>query len=389
MKAVILAAGEGTRLEPLTEVRPKPMIPIANRPLLEYVVEAVIEAGIDEIVLVVGYKRERIQSYFGDGDDWGVEIQYAHQRKQLGTGHAILQAESLIDDRFLVLNGDRIIESSAVTSLTDSEHAGEGTLMAVTRSDQPSDYGVVDIERNRVVAITEKPPRHATVSEVINAGVYAFSPDIFEVVRSTETAGEGELEITAALVRLLEEGTVYPVRYRGRWLDVSHLWDVVGVNASVLNGTGTEGAGTARLHEEAVVSKAVAIGKDASIGPNATVLRGTALGDNVGIGPNAVVANSVVLSDATIEAGAVVRDAVVGENARIGANTTVAGGRGDVIVDGTVHDGVRLGGVIGDNASIGGNVTLASGTIVGTRTDVESGALLDGRLPSGADVRRG
>ena len=107
MKAVILAAGEGRRLDPLTNRRPKPMVPVRNQPLLEYVIEAVSAAGIDEIVLVVGYKRDRIQQHFGDGDDWGVTIEYVVQEKQLGTGHAVLQAEAVIDGDFLVLNGDR------------------------------------------------------------------------------------------------------------------------------------------------------------------------------------------------------------------------------------------------------------------------------------------
>ncbi|MDY7082770.1 MAG: sugar phosphate nucleotidyltransferase, partial [Halobacteria archaeon] len=111
-------------------------------------------AGIEEIVLVVGYKRDRIQTHFGDGDDWDVEIEYAVQDKQLGTGHAILQAEEYMDEGevFLVLNGDRIIETSLVEELVEeSEKADDDVVMSVTRSDEPSEYGVVDMEGNRVV----------------------------------------------------------------------------------------------------------------------------------------------------------------------------------------------------------------------------------------------
>ncbi|MFC6988742.1 sugar phosphate nucleotidyltransferase [Haloplanus sp. GCM10025708] len=120
MKAIIMAAGEGRRLEPLTNRRPKPMIPVGNQPVLEYVVEAVADAGIDDIVLVVGYKRDRIQTYFGDGNDWGVDVSYAVQEKQLGTGHAVLQAEPHVDGAFVVLNGDRIIEPGVVEQVIDA-----------------------------------------------------------------------------------------------------------------------------------------------------------------------------------------------------------------------------------------------------------------------------
>lgn len=388
MKAVILAAGEGRRLEPLTNVRPKPMIPIANRPLLEYVVDAVVSAGIEEIILVVGYKRERIQNHFGDGDDWGVDIEYAIQRKQLGTGHAILQVESLVEGEFIVLNGDRIIESTIVEQLADTELGQDRALMAITRSNQPSDYGVVELTGGDLVEeVTEKPPTHAAASDIINAGVYVFGSDIFEAIRATET--DGELTITAVLDRLTSERSVRIIRHQGLWLDVSHLWDIISVNASVLdqgwNGIST----TARIDEQATTADSIAVGADTRIRPHAAVLRGSAIGDNVTVGPNAVIENAVVFSDVTIGAGAVLTDCVIGENARIGPNTTVEGGRANVVVEGTFHEDVRLGGVIGDNAALGGNVTVAPGSVVGNRATVESAAFIDGRIASETEVRRG
>ncbi len=386
MKAVILAAGEGRRLEPLTNTRPKPMLPVTNQPLLEHVVESVVEAGIEEVVLVVGYKRERIQSHFGDGDDWGIDIEYAIQEKQLGTGHAVLQAEDLIADTFVVLNGDRIIDSSIVERAAEADDDGE-TLLAVTRTEDPSGLGVVETEGERATGITEKPPQHAITSEVVNAGVYRFEPEVFDAIRDTDTAGE--LAITATLNQLAAIGDVRVLRYRGAWLDVSYLWDLLSVNASLLNGDPVEIPGTARVGKNAIVTDGVAVGSDTRIGPGATVLAGTAVGENVRIGANAVLDNAVVLPDATVGAGAVLRDCVVGENARVGPNTTVEGGPADVVVDGAVHEGVKLGSVIGDNARIGGAVSVHPGTVVGNRTTVEGGAAVDGRIPSGAEVRRG
>jgi len=386
MKAVILAAGEGRRLEPLTEVRPKPMLPVANKPLLEYVVEAAAEAGVDEIVLVVGYKRERIQSHFGDGDDWDVDIDYAVQSKQLGTGHAILQAESRVDGPFLVLNGDRILEPAIIERVLDWEPTDDA-LLAVTHSNQPSDYGVVEVAGERVQAITEKPPRFATATDIINAGVYRFGDDVFDVLRKTET--DGELTVTAALQGLVDDDRVRAIPYDGFWLDVSYLWDYLEVNAEVLDRFGAAVSPTADVHPSCVLADDVAVGADTAIQPNASVLPGTSLGDNVLVEPNAVIANSVVLSDATVEAGAVLRDCIVGENATIGPGSTVEGGPAAVAVERALHEDVRLGGVVGDNASFGGNVTVVPGTVVGTGAVVDGGSVLRGRVPSGAEVRRG
>jgi UDP-N-acetylglucosamine diphosphorylase/glucosamine-1-phosphate N-acetyltransferase len=386
MKAVILAAGEGRRLEPLTDTRPKPMLPVANRPLLEHVVESVVAAGIEEIVLVVGYKRKRIQSHFGDGDDWGIDIEYAIQRKQLGTGHAVLQAEGLVDDTFLVLNGDRIIDPSIVERAAEAEEDGE-TLVGVIRTEDPSGLGVVETDGERVTGVTEKPPEHAITSEIVNAGVYRFDPGVFDVIRGTDTSGE--LTITATLDRLAAGGTVRALRYRGAWLDVSHLWDLLSVNGSLLDGDLLDVPETARVGKSAVITDGVAVGSDVRIGPSATVLSGTSVGDNASIGANAVVDNAVILPDAAVGAGAVLKDCVVGENTEVGPNTTVAGGPADVIVDGVVHGGVKLGGVVGDNARIGGAVSIYPGTVIGNRTTVEGGASVDGRIASGAEVRRG
>jgi glucose-1-phosphate thymidylyltransferase len=385
MKAIILAAGEGRRLEPLTETRPKPMLPVANRPLLEHVVESVVAAGIEEVVLVVGYKRERIQSHFGDGDDWGIDIEYAIQDKQLGTGHAVLQAERHIEDTFVVLNGDRIIDPSIVERAIDADD-GE-TLLAVTRTDDPSGLGIVETDGDHATGITEKPPQNEITSEVVNAGVYRFEPDVFDAIRDTETTGE--LAITATLDRLAAAGDVRVFRYRGAWLDVSYLWDLLAVNASLLNGNPIDVPGTARIGKNAVVTDGVAVGSDARIGASTTVLSGTAIGENARISPNAVLDNVVVLPDATVGAGAVLRDCVVGENARVGPNTTVAGGPADVVVDGTVHEDVRLGGVVGDNARLGGAVSVHPGAVIGNGTAVEGGVAVDGRVPSSAEVRRG
>ncbi|NHN40969.1 NTP transferase domain-containing protein [Halorubellus sp. JP-L1] len=385
MKAVVLAAGEGRRLEPLTNRRPKPMLSIAGKPLLEYVLEAIAEAGIDDVVFVVGYARDRIQTHFGDGDDWGVDLSYVVQDKQLGTAHAISQAEDAVDDAFVVLNGDRILEPTCITGVCDALEYEGSPVMAVTRSADPGAYGVVELDGDRVVALAEKP--HEASSELINAGVYGFEPSIFDAIRETDVDEAGERKITDTLLSYVEDGGVRAVRYSGTWQDVSHLWDVTRVTRSILDG----GAGR-RLgveNPDANVADATHVGAGTTVDVHATVRRGCSLGENVTVGANAVLSNAVVLADAHVADGAVVRDAVIAENATVGPNATVVGGESDVVVDGTAYEDVTLGAVVGDNARVGGGSTLQAGTVVGDDALVEAGCTVSGRIPSGTEVRRG
>ncbi|WP_144920732.1 sugar phosphate nucleotidyltransferase [Halorubrum salsamenti] len=384
--AVILAAGEGRRLEPLTNRRPKPMVPVANRPLLEHVVEAVTAAGIDRVALVVGYRQERIRNHFGDGDDWDVTIEYVEQSTQLGTGHAVLQAEPVVDGPFVVLNGDRIVDAAVVSRVRDLARDGDHPAMVVTTAEHPREYGVVSLDDDRVTGIDEKPEGPVETNR-INAGVYAFSPAVFDAIR--ETHATGELAITATLNELAADGDLTAVGYDGRWLDVSNLWDLLEVNAGLIGESPESASAPPTLRESVTVADDVALAGNVRIGPNVTVGGSTAIGSNATVEAGAVVENSVILPDAVIGAGAVVRDAIVAGNARIGPNATIAGGPATVVVGDAVHRDVELGGVVGDNASIGGGATLADGAVVGDGVRADAGVVIDGRVESGAVVRRG
>lgn len=381
--AIVLAAGEGRRLEPLTNRRPKPMMPVGDRPLLGHVVDALRAAGVRDVVFVVGYERDRIQTHFGDGEDWGVEVRYVKQETQLGTGHALLQAESAVDGQFLVLNGDRIIDPDGVEAVWDALDCHDAA-MAVARSAEPERYGVVELDGDRVDRIVEK-PRGEVPSNLINAGIYALDGGIFEVIRETPADVDGEQSLPAAIERL--EGSVGAVRYDGRWLDVSYLWDLLAVTAEVLDRDGGENHGTVRAGAQVIGPAEIA--ETATVGANAVVGRGTTVGANARIGPNATVERSVLFPDATVGAGAVLRDCVVGANAAVGGNVTIAGGDATVIVDGEVHEDVALGGVVGDNSTVGGGAVLAPGTVIHDDATVQAGAVAQGTVEPNATVQRG
>lgn len=389
MKAVVLAAGKGRRLWPLTENRPKPMIPVVNRPILEHIVDALETAGVTEVILVVGSNRERVQTHFQDGQDRSLDISYVIQEQQLGTGHALLQAESMIGEPFVALNGDRLIDATVIEDVWETHEETGEPAMAVTRVDEPSRYGVVELDGQTVSGIKEQPIPERTTSEFINAGVYAFTPEIFAAIRQSESRGEQKL--TDALTPYFESGRLRAVRYQGLWADISEPWDLLAVNDSLIayRGPPEERPTNADVDVSAVVADAAILGADTVIHPQAAVLRSVTLGENVRIGPGAIVEDAIILGDVTVKRGAVVTDCIIGANTTVGSNATIEGGETDIVLNETVHHDVTFGGLIGDNVTIGGNVTVAPGTIVGNDARIGSGAYVSGRIEDGTYVQRG
>jgi glucose-1-phosphate thymidylyltransferase len=235
MKAIILAAGEGLRCRPLTLTRSKVMLPIANRPILEHVIDSLEKNGILEIILVVGYEKERIMDYFQDGLNFGVKINYVEQKAQLGTAHAIEQAKKLIDledSGFLVLNGDNLVEPKTIADLLNN-YKGDASLLTV-RMEDTAGYGVVLKEREKVTKILEKRP--GDISRIVNTGIYIFTPQVFETIEKTPISENGEYAITDTIQLMINEGkTVTSVPTESKWLDAIHAWDLLKANAIVLD----------------------------------------------------------------------------------------------------------------------------------------------------------
>ncbi|WP_416840390.1 sugar phosphate nucleotidyltransferase [Haloferax sp. DFSO52] len=387
MKAVILAAGEGVRLRPLTEMRPKGTLPIGDKPLLEHVVKVIKKSGIDEIVLVVGHKRERIQNHFQNGGDWGVEIEYVVQENPRGTGDALLKAEHTIGSDCLVVNGDRIVEPELLEELIQRHQSTGDACMAITEVKDPTIYGSVTVKNGEITDIQEKPEPHEVTSNLVNAGAYAFGPGIFSAIRQTEHFGE--LRLTDTLREHIREHPLHAVRYDGMWLELSRPWDLLTVNDGVLSGTDSIVADSAVIGNDVTLGKPTVVGDHSRIQPGARIFHDVVIGDNVTICANAVVTNSIILEDTVIKPGTVISDCIVGAGSEIGPLNSIEGGRTDVRVDSELYTDVKFGGLIGDNTTLGGNVTIEPGTIVGNDVHVESGSKLSGRIPDNANIFRG
>ncbi len=402
MQAVILAAGEGTRMRPLTFTRPKVMLPIANRPILEHLFFSLKEVGINKVVLVVGYRDETIRDHFGKAWD-GVEIEYANQRRQLGTADALKSASHLLEDEFLMMNGDAIVGSSDIEKIARKKDFA----LAVKEVPNPEEFGVVECDDGLVKNIVEKPEKPK--SNLINAGIYRFTKDILEFIERTPQSIRGEYEITTSIKMAIESGIEFEAVEIGEWIDIGFPWDLLRANSfflskieSRIDGKVEEGAhliGEVVIGEGSVIKSGsyiegpVIIGKYCKIGPNCYIRPSTSIGDNCHIGAAVEVKNSIIMNGTKIPHLSYIGDSIVGEKCNFGAGTKIANLRLDdknitVNVKNKVID-TRLrkfGAVVGDNVKTGINVTINVGTMIGDNVFIAPGAKVDGYVERNSRV---
>jgi len=399
LKAIILAAGEGNRMRPLTSHRPKVMLPLANKPILEHLLLEARAAGISDFILVVGYGGDQVRDYFGDGKKWGVSIAYCEQRRQAGTADAIGQAGGLVTGNFLAMNGDVVIGRKDIKKLA----AARGNTMSVIAVADPRGLGIAAIEGDKVVGIYEKtlkPP-----SQLANAGLYLFTPEILDAIARTEQSPRGEYEITDSLKFIIATKAGLRCHRLAGWLDVSYPWDLITANEGVMAGMKLENLG--QVEPGAVLKGAVDVGKDTiirsgayiegpvvigescDIGPNCYIRPATAIGDGCRIGAAVEVKNSIIMNGTKIPHHNYVGDSVIGESCNLGAGTKIANLRLDKrnIKVGGVDTGRRkLGAIIGDGVETGINCSINVGTIIGGGSCIGPGAVVSGVVLPGTKL---
>lgn len=399
MKIVILAAGEGIRLRPLTETRPKVMLPLANKPILEHILTESVQAGLNDFIFIVGYQSQTIEDYFRDGARWGVHIEYISQRKQLGTAHALRTLTELGNERFVVINGDSPVKSADIKQVATSEYIA----MGVIEQPDPKHLGVVEVEGNRVVRIHEK--KEPPPSKLANAGLYLFTPDIFPALFKTEKSPRGEYEITDSLQLLINEGKIVLHVKIGYWQDLSYPWDLLEANSSIMEGIKPQIQGI--VEEGATIKGAVSIGKNTivktgayivgpviigdncDVGPNCFIRPSTAIGNNCHIGHAVEVKNSIIMQGSKIPHLNYIGDSVIGQDCNLGAGTLIANLRldkGPVQVLGRDTQRVKFGAIIGDRVQTGINASINVGSLVGSGTFIGPGATVSGVIDKNSKI---
>ena len=411
LKAIILSAGEGSRMRPLTLTKPKTMLPVAGKPIIQYNIESLRDNGITDILLIVRYKEEIVRNYFGDGSDFGVNISYKTHKDFLGTANASSYGEDFIDDSIIVLNGDIILDDEIIHEIIKKyNYLSPDTLMLLTEVEDPSAFGVVEIENGNIKNIVEKPKREEAPSNLVNAGIYIFNKDIFDKIRETEISERGEYEITDSVSLQIEDNkTVIGHKTSKDWIDVGRPWELIEVNEELIGKLKTEIKGTveagAVIHgevflDEGSVIKAgvyiegnVYIGKNCDIGPNSYIRGNTYFGDNVHVGNAVEIKNSIIMENTNVSHLSYVGDSVIGSNCNIAAGTNIANLRFDnatiktKIKNQKIDSGRRkLGAIIGDSVKTGINSSFSPGVKVGHNSTIGSGVLLYEDLPSDTRV---
>lgn len=374
---------------PLTDSRPKPMLPVAGKPLVAHTVDAAVEAGATELVLVVGYEADDVRSFFGD-EYAGVSVEYAVQEEQLGTADAVRSALELLDGgSFAVLNGDALYDVPSLSELYDG-----GPAVGSFEVDDPTSYGVLKTdESGNVTGVVEKPSDPP--SNLINAGAYVFPEDAHSWLLDVESSERGELELTDVLSQTCEHYEVRPIAF-DRWLDVGRPWELLEANAwkledqearvdgdvsedVELNGAVVVEEG-ATVRSGVVVDGPVLIQSGATVGPNAYVRGSTVVGPDAKVGHAVEVKNSIFMEGATVGHLSYVGDSVLGRDVNFGAGTKVANLRHDganvklTVKEERVDTGRRkLGVVVGDGAKTGINSSLNAGVVLSPEATVRPG----------------
>lgn len=316
LKAIILAAGPGKRLRPLTHTGPKHLLPVAGKPVIQYAINALRNAGIQNIGVVVGYMKEHIIDYLQDGSDFNAKITYIEQAKQKGIAHAIRCAKDYVaDEPFLAYLGDNLIRDDLKAYIGNFSKRQADAMILLAKIPDPERFGVAVVKENKIVRLVEKPKQH--ISDLALVGVYFLRPIIFEAIDSITPSWRGELEITDAIQYLIEKG--HRVDYRiisGWWADSGRPEDLIEVNYLVLDELQSEIKGTVekgaslygRIHigENTVIRSGtqirgpVYIGKKCEIKPNTYVGPYTSIEDDVII-KGGEIENSMVFSGCHIE----------------------------------------------------------------------------------------
>lgn len=355
MKAVILAAGRGTRMLPLTATMSKGMIPVMNKPLLEWTCEFL--DFCDEIILVVSESQRDIIANFINSR----KVKLVFQDEPLGTGHALLAAEKFVEGKFLLVYGDDIYGEEDIRALADMD----GMVISSFVHENPKAYAALEVMHGKVVSLEEK-PEHPK-SNIVNCGLYLLHDSVFDVLKKIGKSPRGEYEFTDALKILIAGGKVNNYTLK-TWIPLTYPWNILDANRYMLDKYGSVIDKSVELRPGAVIEEPVAIGEGSVIGPNCYLRKYSAIGRNCKVGQAVEVKDSIVMDNSFVSHLAYVGDSIIGRNCNVGGGTLFANLRLDdknvkMEVNGVRVDSGRrkLGAVVGDNVKLGARVTIMPG----------------------------
>jgi mannose-1-phosphate guanylyltransferase len=364
MQAVILVGGEGTRLRPLTSTVPKPVVPLVDRPFISFMLEWLKGHGIDDVIMSCGFLATSVRNVLGDGSGLGIRLRFVEEPDPRGTAGALKFAESMLDERFLMLNGDVLTDIDLTAQIAQHERTGARATLALVPVEDPTAYGLVHLEQDRSVRdFVEKPSSDQIDTNLISAGAYVLEREVLDLVPSDRNVSI-EREVWP---RLIGDG-LFGSPSQSYWLDIGTPERYLQGTFDIIEGN------VATAVQERLGSDYLAVDKDAEVLgrviPPAVIERGVSiaegahvgslvvLGQDVSIGAGSVVERAVIMNGAEIGAGCTLRDCIVAAGARVGAGTRITGGA-------VLGEGVTVGAdnVIAHGARIFPGVTLPDGAL--------------------------
>lgn len=385
-KAVVLAAGEGKRLRPLTFTRPKCMIQLAGKPILQHVLENLKSAGVSEAAVVVKYKKEAIIDYFAENPVAGLKLTFIEQGERYGTAAALCDAEEFATETFFAVAGDIITEPSALVKLRE---AAEGEVTAALHPvEDAQEYGTAIVKNGKIHSFEEKAKEPK--SNLANCSLYVFEPSIFKKASKLKKSPRGEYEITDLLLG------AKAVEITDYWLDMGMPWQLFSANEFLLaklpdNRDRVENCTIrgkifmekdAEIHDS-VIEGNVYIGAGTYVGPHAYIRGTTSIGKNCGIGDSTTIKNSIIFDHVNAKHLTYIGDSIIGANCNFGAATQIANYRFDAgnikaIVNDVVIDTKRrkLGAIIGDNTKMGVLSAVMPGKMIGDGCWIDAGVVV-------------
>jgi mannose-1-phosphate guanylyltransferase len=365
MQALILVGGEGTRLRPLTSTIPKPVVPLVDRPFIVYMLEWLRRSGVDDVVLSCGFLASGVRNVLGDGSRLGIRLRYVEEPRPLGTGGAVKFAESLLDERFLMLNGDVLTDFDLALQLDQHERTGARGTLALIAVDDPSGYGLVRLDGDRAVTeFLEKPSPDQIDTNLVSAGAYVLERDVLSLLEPQASASI-ERDVFPQLVG---DG-LYGCPAQGYWLDIGTPERYLQATVDILERNVRTAVGEQRL-EDSFLSVADSVTGDGRVVPPALVDEGcrieagarigslAVVGRDVTVGAGTTIERAVVLAGADIGAGCQLCQCIVGAGAHVGDGTRIEGGA--VLGEGVT---VGAGNVLTHGARLFPGVTLPDGAI--------------------------
>ncbi len=397
--ALILAAGKGTRMWPLTEDIPKPLLPISGIPIIKRQIDELKKVGVKKLYILIGYQMNEISDYV-DKTETEIEVNYIIQEKQQGTGHAVKMAENKIKGSFYCLNGDIIINAKNLKKINRCKDMA----MMVTTVDDGSNFGAVKQKNGYLVSIIEKGKSGKCK---INAGIFIFNESIFTAIDNTKKSIRGEYELTDALE--LVSNQIEVIEFEGEWKDIGNPWDLISANENYIDNNKEEING--KIEDNVIVNGNIVLGKgsiiksgtyiegnvwigeNCVIGPNAYLRKGTVLCGTNKIGAFSEIKNSIFLEGAKAPHHNYVGDSIIGQNSNLGSGTKIANLRFDKRTIEVKHKGKKidsgrrkLGAIIGSNVNTGINASINAGTILGNYTKIGPNALVSGTYESKSTI---